>query len=216
MDSLRSALAVLVAVCAAVFVAAWLLGAVYFGARRGSGARDLARDLRGTLPRRLVLIAGAGVLVLVVRRTPGSWWHRLEFWQPELALLGAALAVASTVWLVWARWVLGTMWASIPMLREHHELRTDGPYRIVRHPIYTGMLGLVTGAMAASGFGVWVLVLAVTVPWLLRRVRIEDGLMADRFGPSYEAYRTRVPALIPSLRPPLGIRRRADGHRPTI
>ncbi|MEU9391766.1 isoprenylcysteine carboxylmethyltransferase family protein [Streptomyces sp. NPDC048324] len=215
MDSLRSALAVLVAVCAAVFVAAWLLGAVYFGARRGSGVRDLVRDLRGTLPRRLALIAGAGVLALVVRRTPGSWWHHLEFWQPEPALLGAALAVASTVWLVWARWVLGTMWASIPMVREHHELRTDGPYRIVRHPIYTGMLGLVTGAMAASGFGVWVLVLAVTVPWLLRRVRIEDGLMADRFGPSYEAYRARVPALIPSLRPPRGIPRRADGHGPT-
>lgn len=216
MDSLRSALAVVITVCAAVFVAAWLVGAVYFGAKRGSGARDLARDLRRTLPRRVALIAGAWLLGLLVRQTPGSWRHRLEFWQPEIALLGAALAVASTAWLLWARWVLGTMWASIPMVREHHELRTDGPYRMVRHPIYTGILGLVTGAMAACGFGVWVLVLAVAVPWLLRRVRIEDGMMADRFGASYEAYRARVPALIPSLRPPLGIRRRADGHRPTI
>nr|WSY50910.1 isoprenylcysteine carboxylmethyltransferase family protein [Streptomyces sp. NBC_00886] len=134
------------------------------------------------------------------------------YWQPELALLGALLAVASTALLLWARWVLGVMWASIPMVQEHHELRTDGPYRIVRHPIYTGLLGLITGAMPACGFGVWIVFLAVAVPWLLRRVRIEDGMMAGRFGASYDAYRARVPALIPWTRPaPVGPR--AAGSR---
>ncbi|MCW2946924.1 MAG: hypothetical protein JWR24_3641 [Actinoallomurus sp.] len=99
------------------------------------------------------------------------------------------------------------MWASIPMVQEHHELRTDGPYRLVRHPIYTGFLGLMIGGMLACGFGVWIAVLAVGVPWLLRRVRIEDGMMASQFGASYEAYRARVPALIPWTRPaPVGPR----------
>jgi hypothetical protein len=93
------------------------------------------------------------------------------------------------------------MRAGIPLVHEHHELRTGGPYRIVRHPIYTGLLGLVLGGMPACGFGVWIVFLAVAVPWLLRRVRIEDGMMADRFGASYDAYRARVPALVPWTRP---------------
>ena len=94
------------------------------------------------------------------------------------------------------------MWDSVPTLQEHHELRTDGPYRLVRHPIYTGMLGLIIGGMLTGGFGVWIVVLAAALPWLLRRVQVEDRMMAGRFGASYEAYRARVPALIPrAVRP---------------
>ncbi|MFE9452756.1 methyltransferase family protein [Streptomyces sp. NPDC006739] len=204
MGSLHSALVALTGACVLVFVAAWIAGAVYFGVRSEDGLGGWVRGLRTTLPRRVLLIAGVLVLRLLLERSPHSWWHHLQFWQPELALAGTLSAVSSTVWLLWSRWVLGTMWASIPMVHEHHELRTDGPYRMVRHPIYTGLLGLVTGAMLTFGFGVWVVVLAVTVPWLLRRVRVEDGLMADRFGAAYEAYRSRVPALIPRLRPALG------------
>lgn len=205
MGSLHSALVALTGICVAIFVVAWIAGAVYFGVKSEAGLAGWVRGLRRTLPRRLLLIAGAYAFSLLIRHTPDSFWHHLRYWQPELALLGALIAVASTALLLWARWVLGAMWASIPLVHEHHELRTEGPYRIVRHPIYTGLLGLVLGGMLACGFGVWIVFLAVAVPWLLRRVRIEDGLMADRFGASYEAYRARVPALIPWTRPaPVG------------
>jgi protein-S-isoprenylcysteine O-methyltransferase Ste14 len=165
------------------------------------------------LPRRVLLIVGAVVLITVVRQFPHSFWHHLQYWQPELALLGALLALASTALLLWARWVLGTMWASIPMVQEHHELRTDGPYRLVRHPIYTGFLGLIIGGMLAYGFGVWIVILAAAIPWLLRRVRIEDGMMASQFGASYETYRARVPALIPWTRPAHVRPRHADSQQ---
>lgn len=201
MGSLHSALVALTGVCVAIFVVAWIAGAVYFGVKSEAGLVGWVRGLRRTLPRRLLLIAGAYAFSLLIRDTPDSFWHHLQYWQPELALLGALLAVASTALLLWARWVLGVMWASIPLVHEHHELRTEGPYRIVRHPIYTGLLGLVLGGMSACGFGVWIVFLAAAVPWLLRRVRMEDGMMADRFGASYEAYRARVPALIPWPRP---------------
>ncbi|MGW3032985.1 methyltransferase family protein [Streptomyces sp. NPDC001178] len=199
MGSLHSALVALTGVCVLVFVVAWIAGAVYFGAKSQAGLRGWARGLRRTLPRRLLLTVGALALSTLVRHSRGFWRH-LQFWQPELALLGALLAVASTALLLWARWVLGTMWASVPMVRDHHELRTDGPHRLVRHPIYTGLLGLVTGSMLACGFGVWIALMVVSIPWLLRRVRVEDGLMAGQFGTSYDAYRARVPALIPHLR----------------
>lgn len=200
MDAFHSALVALTGVCFLVFVVAWIAGAVYFGKKSQTGLRDWGRGLRRTLPGRVLLIAGVFVLFTLVGRSRGFWRH-LQYWQPELALLGGLLAVASTALLLWARWILGTMWAGVPTVREHHELRTEGPYRLVRHPIYSGLLGLVLGAMLACGFGVWTAFLAVTVPWLLRRVHVEDGLMAHQFGASYDSYRAQVPALIPRLRP---------------
>jgi protein-S-isoprenylcysteine O-methyltransferase Ste14 len=194
MGSLHSALVALTGTCVVIFVAAWIIGAVYFGLKSPGG---WVRSLRRTLPRRALLIIGAYVFSLLIRHTPHSFWRHLEYWQPELATLGALIAVASTALLLWARWVLGTMWASIPMVQDHHELRTDGPYRLVRHPIYTGFLGLVIGAMLACGFGVWIVILAAALPWLLRRVQVEDAMMSRQFGASYDAYRARVPALIP-------------------
>ncbi|MCQ4081333.1 isoprenylcysteine carboxylmethyltransferase family protein [Streptomyces sp. RB6PN25] len=201
MGSLHSVLVTLTGVCVLIFVVAWIAGAVYFGVKSQAGVGGWARGLRRTLPGRALLILGAYLFSALVRHSPHSFWHHLQYWQPELALLGALLAVISTGLLLWARWVLGTMWASIPMVQEHHELRTDGPYRLVRHPIYTGLLGLIVGGMLACGFGVWIVFLVVAVPWLLRRVRIEDGMMASQFGASYDAYRARVPALIPWTRP---------------
>jgi protein-S-isoprenylcysteine O-methyltransferase Ste14 len=213
MGSLRSVLVALIGVCALIFVVSWIAGAVYFGVKSHAGPGSWVRDLRRTLPRRVLLIVGAAVLVVVVRQVPHSLWRHLQYWQPELALLGALLAIASTALLLWARWVLGTMWTSVPRVKEHHELRTDGPYRLVRHPIYTGLLGLIIGGMLVSGFGGWIVLLAAAIPWLLRRVRIEDGMMAGQFGASYEAYRTRVPALIPWTRPRQVRPRHADNRQ---
>ncbi|MER6982462.1 methyltransferase family protein [Streptomyces carpinensis] len=212
MGSLHSALVVVIGVCVLIFVAAWIAGAVYFGVRSQAGLRGWARGLRRTLPRRLLLIAGAYLFSALVGDTQGFWRH-LQYWQPEPALLGGLLAVASTALLLWARWVLGTMWASVPLVKEHHELRTDGPYRLVRHPIYTGLLGLIVGGMLACGFGVWIAILVVAVPWLLWRVRTEDGLMARQFGASYDAYRAQVPALIPRIRPARAGPSHADGEQ---
>jgi protein-S-isoprenylcysteine O-methyltransferase Ste14 len=199
MGSLHSALVALTGVCVLVFVVAWIAGAVYFGVKSQAGLRGWVHGLRRTLPRRVLLIAGVYVFSTLIRHSRDFWRH-LQYWQPELAILGGLLAVASTALLLWARWVLGTMWASVPMVRDHHELRTDGPYRLVRHPIYTGLLGLTVGGMLACGFGVWIAFTVIAIPWLLRRVRIEDGLMAGQFGTSYDAYRARVPALIPWTR----------------
>ncbi|OLZ60618.1 hypothetical protein AV521_45040 [Streptomyces sp. IMTB 2501] len=199
MGTLHSALVLITTVCVVVFLAAWIAGAVYFGVKSQRGVRGWMRGLRRTLPRRLMLTAGVAVFHTLIGRSGGFWRH-LQYWRPELAVPGVLLAMASTALLLWARWVLGTMWASIPTVQEHHELRTDGPYRLVRHPIYSGLLGLVVGAMLACGFGVWSALLVVAVPWLLRRVRIEDGLMAGQFGPAYDAYRADVPALIPRIR----------------
>ncbi|MFI0904256.1 methyltransferase family protein [Streptomyces sioyaensis] len=197
MGTLHSILADLTGVCVLVLLVAWIAGAVYFGVLRKAGRSGWTRDLRRTLPRRVLPTACACVFSVLAGRAPHSFWHHFQHWQPELACLGALFVLASTALLLWSRWVLDTMWASIPMLQEYHQLRTDGPYRLVRHPLYTGLLGLITGGMLACGFGIWIVCLVVAVPWLLRRVRIEDGMKSSQLGASYEAYRGPSPGADP-------------------
>lgn len=187
--------------CIYVFLAAWIIGAVYFGTKRNGGFSGWLRSSRRAFPARAGLIVGVIVVEAVTRGGRGAFWRHLQYWTPALAWIGMALAIASTALLLWSRWVLGTMWASVPLVQEHHELRTSGPYGLVRHPIYTGLLGLTLGAALTGGFGAWVVLPAVVVPWLLHRVKVEDGLMAGQFGDQYAEYRRRVPALVPRLRP---------------
>ncbi len=86
-------------------------------------------------------------------------------------------------------------------LSYDHELVTSGPYKLVRHPIYTSMLCLLLG----TGFMVtplWLFLLAVVV-FLLGteiRVRIEDRLLASRFAERFQEYARKVPAYIPFVR----------------
>ncbi|MGW1643079.1 methyltransferase family protein [Streptomyces lavendulae] len=196
MDSLHCATVFVTHACVALFCLAWVSGVLYFAATGPGGPMGWVRGLHRSVLRKIFLVAAVYTLLAIVDATHGLW-RRIGFWQPELALTGTVVVLASTALLLWARWVLGSMWASVPTVHSQHELRTDGPYRLVRHPIYTGLLGLVGGGMFACGFGVWTAYLIAVLPWLLLRVRREDALMSAQFGAQYEAYRARVPALIP-------------------
>lgn len=183
---------------------AWLAGAVYFAARvRGSPRHRLWHLVRTFFPEPwlLVLIPAAVALTVAV---PHHVWRDLRFWNPELAVAGLAIVAVSTALMIWARWVLGTMWAARPMVQDEHALRTTGPYRLVRHPIYAGIAGLVLGTALVSGFGAVLATLACTVPFVCWRVWAEERMMVATFGDDYRDYRRRVPALLPYPRPRTG------------
>jgi protein-S-isoprenylcysteine O-methyltransferase Ste14 len=92
------------------------------------------------------------------------------------------------------------MWSSTPVARENHVLRTDGPYAVTRHPIYTGILGMLLGTAVALGFGAWLYVFVLVVVFFELRIRSEEKLMSEAFPGAYDEYRRRVPQLIPGLR----------------
>ena len=86
-------------------------------------------------------------------------------------------------------------------LYSDHELIRNGPYRIVRHPIYAGMLLMYLAA--ALIMSIWPVMLAGLVIFIAGteiRVRLEDGLLASRFGKQFEEYKAAVPAYIPLVR----------------
>jgi protein-S-isoprenylcysteine O-methyltransferase Ste14 len=113
--------------------------------------------------------------------------------------LGAALTFAGIAFAIWARvWIAGN-WSSDVTLKRDHELIVDGPFRWVRHPIYTGILVALAGTALAVGEwrGVLAVVLAGAAYW--RKLTIEEAVMRRQFGEAYARYSDRVPALVPFI-----------------
>ena len=117
----------------------------------------------------------------------------MPFW------LGAAVTVAGLLFAVWAREHLGRNWSRSVTIKQDHELITTGPYAVVRHPIYTGILaGFLGMAIAISqvrGFLVFVLIfLAFCI-----KFRMEEQWMRSQFGDAYATYARHTAALVPYL-----------------
>ena len=191
---LRTATTVVVAACWGAFVLTWLAGA-YYNALRGPGDRTRAQFVS-------MLVPVYGVTWILHRAVPAEDWAPLIFQVAWARIVGLVVAVVSTAFTLWARLALGTMWSGAPMVKEQHRLRTDGPYAITRHPIYTGILGMSAGTALALGGGVWVFAFPVLLVAIQVKLRIEEGLMLAEFPDDYPDYRRRVPQLVPGLRLP--------------
>lgn len=139
------------------------------------------------------------VLILLMQFIPSHFWTLLTFVTPWLQIVGAVCLIISTAFTLWARWSLGTMWSTSPEIKVGHQLRTDGPYRITRHPIYTGVLGMLFGTMLISEGGVWILYFTIAVIILAIKLVSEERLLKETFGEQYIEYQHQVPQLIPGL-----------------
>jgi protein-S-isoprenylcysteine O-methyltransferase Ste14 len=127
-------------------------------------------------------------------------WHPLTVSSVGMRVGGATLLVAATAFTLWARVVLGTMWSVDVAIKEHHTLRISGPYRLTRHPIYTGLLSMLAGWAIALGFGQAVAIAAAISVAIVFKARAEERLLTQRFPDDYPPYRRRVPMLVPRLR----------------
>jgi protein-S-isoprenylcysteine O-methyltransferase Ste14 len=177
--------------CWGLFGIVWAAGAIY-----NRTHAPAVRTRAGTAD--VWLIAGVGLAVLH-RALPVRVWERLLLHNHAPELLGLPILLGATAFTLWARAALGTMWSSAPLAREEHQLRTEGPYGITRHPIYTGILGMLVGTALLSGLGYWAIVVAVAVAGIEVRIHYEEQLMAASFPQDYPVYRRRVPQLIPGL-----------------
>jgi len=145
-----------------------------------------------------VVIFAIAIALLSTTRIPLRWlyfplWPQglLPFW------LGAAVTVGGLLFAVWARVHLGRNWSRSVTIKQGHELITTGPYAVVRHPIYTGILaGFLGTAIAVSQVrGLIVVVLIFVALWA--KLRMEEEWMRSQFGETYAAYARKTAALVP-------------------
>jgi protein-S-isoprenylcysteine O-methyltransferase Ste14 len=185
----------------AVIVCWWLFGLTFWLRKRSPQAREARRDGRSLSGLLLQAVAYFIVWLSPLLRkqfAPVASGSPLLEW--TRSVLTVAIATAS-VWLVnAAARRLGKQWALTARVVEGHTLIKDGVYRFVRHPIYTGMFGMLLATGLATAQWVPLLVASVLfVAGTLIRVRIEERLLREAFGSEFDNYVRNVPALIPGI-----------------
>jgi protein-S-isoprenylcysteine O-methyltransferase Ste14 len=175
--------------CFMVFILTWLVTAF-------STKRTVRRS--GTWRGAIILIFVAAFLLARVTRghvsaLNGVLWHRTL----ALALVGDALTLAGLVLMLWARFTLGRNWSADVVLKQEHELIVRGPYRYMRHPIYSGGLLMMLGWAVWTGQVVSWFALAIALVIVGLKAAAEEKLLTEHFGASYREYKARVKALVP-------------------
>lgn len=184
----------------AIVVASWFaFGILFFTRTKPPSAPESKRERASILG---IVLQGASYGIV--------WSVHRPFFSPIMALgkpLEIALAVftilvaAGSVWFVLLAIItLGKQWSLGARLIEGHKLITEGPYRLVRNPIYTGMFGLLlaTGLAVSHWVGLLIAIVVYAVG-TVGRVRSEEKLLRGAFGVEFDSYARRVPAVIPFL-----------------
>jgi protein-S-isoprenylcysteine O-methyltransferase Ste14 len=112
---------------------------------------------------------------------------------------GAAVTAGGMLFSVWARRYLGKNWSQAVTLKQGHELIQGGPYALVRHPIYTGLLLAFFGCAVARGEWRGLLAVSLVFGALWHKLKLEEKWMRAQFGQSYQVYAGRVRALVPYI-----------------
>ena len=116
---------------------------------------------------------------------------------PGVIWAGAALCLLGVAGAIWARRTIGRNWSGEVVFKEKHELVESGPYRFVRHPIYTSMLTMALGTALTTGYpSAFMGVLLMGVGFWIK-LRQEERLMLRHFPAEYPEYMSRVKTLVP-------------------
>ena len=174
---------------------AWIGFSIYWGAEKK--AAD-AKTWESAESRRVHVILSNIGLFLFFLPLPGlrqAFLPPSPVWIP----LGLGILAASIGLAVWARRHLGRNWSGRIEIKVDHELIRSGPYRLLRHPIYTAMLGMCAGTAIVDGHVHALAGVAVFVAAYWRKVRMEEANMRNAFGARYDAYRRATWGAIPGL-----------------
>jgi protein-S-isoprenylcysteine O-methyltransferase len=162
--------------------------------------RGIAGDFEDRVPRhRLVVVTRATWLLGLVVATADAWRFGWTPWQgPEVRAAGYAIGAAGLALRLWSMRTLAGAFSYDLKVREGQALVRRGPYRLLRHPAYTGML------LWSAGLGLWnpslvglLLLMAGTLPQLAYRIGVEERLLEAHFGEAWREHARATSRVIP-------------------
>ena len=165
--------------------ALWILWMGYwamlaFGTKRVLRTEGVASRISHLVP------LGLGIILLLFRHAGGRWLAGAIYAATAWSLLiGTGLVAAGLGFAAWARIHLAGNWSGTVTLKQDHSLTRSGPYRLVRHPIYTGLLTAVLGTAIAEAEWHALLALALITLSFRRKIAVEERFLTAQFGAAY-------------------------------
>jgi protein-S-isoprenylcysteine O-methyltransferase Ste14 len=178
--------------CWMVFFLYWAISAL------SSKVAKKSESVLARFQRMVPLVVAYSLLFYQVTRV-GWLGKRFVADTSAAAVIGVTLTTAGVAFAIWARWHLGANWSAIVSIREQHELIRTGPYRRVRHPIYTGMLLAMAGTALVLGELRGLLAFAITLFAFYWKARKEEAWLTREFGESFEAHTKQTGMFLPKI-----------------
>ena len=173
----------------------WVIFSLYWEIAAKNAAKAKSSESRSSRGIHVVLTNLALLLEIVQFSWAGKYLPVSYF----TIVGGLAVTVAGLSIAIWARRVLGRNWSGEITIKVEHELIRTGPYKRLRHPIYTGILIMYVGTAVVTGTWLALAGLAIALFAYWRKIRLEEANLRIAFGPEYDAYRRESWALAPGL-----------------
>lgn len=183
----------LAAACWVLFFGYWLYAAIR--------KRKAAKRRESIVGRMGQLLPMAAAYTLMFSYAAHRGWLGMRFIprSVELEIVGAILTVAGLAVAIWARLRLGANWSAQVSIRANHELIRTGPYRWIRHPIYTGMLIGLAGTALVLGENRGIVSFAIAAASFYFKARKEENFLAQEFGSRFQEHRQHTGMFLPRL-----------------
>ncbi len=182
----------IIKICWLILFLYWLVSAFF---TKKSATKQ---TVGGTILWRIVLLIVVILFFKFDRTVATAFFSFLlfrSFWSHPI--VGAILAVTGLIIALSARIFLGRNWSSYVTYKKEHELVTAGPYRLIRHPIYSGILLMLIGTFVYYSNLIILVILALAAIMIAWRMGREEKIMADLFGEKYTDYMKKSKRLIP-------------------
>jgi protein-S-isoprenylcysteine O-methyltransferase Ste14 len=144
-----------------------------------------------------LLLTILAVAIAILASVPMEFWHWSTVESVRIKAIGVPITVSTAIWTIWARSTLGEVWKPAATEDVPQRLVTNGPYKVVRHPIYAGFIGMLAGTALLLGLGRWVLLPLFGCLLMVFRSGAEEKSLRNALGKDYEQYAASVPKFIP-------------------
>jgi len=173
----------------------WVLFSIYWEIAAKSAAAAKSSESSGSRGVHVLLTNVALLLEIAPIRGLG----RFMAVAPLIMTAGLAVEALGLLLAIWARRHLGRNWSGEITIKEDHQLIRSGPYKWLRHPIYTGLLTMYVGTAIVTGEWLALIGLMIAAFAYWRKIRLEEASLNVAFGTEYDAYRRGTWALVPGL-----------------
>lgn len=181
------------------FTLSWLAWLVLWAGTAAWSKRSARQESAASWLVHMVPLMLAFFLLWAHRMPDGILEGAILPYRPWFYGVGLALTLGGLLFTVWARVCLGRNWSGSVQVKAGHELVQNGPYRFVRHPIYTGLLTAILGSALALDQWRGLVAVLIVLAGFVYKLRLEERWMTETFGEAYAEYRRHTRALIPFL-----------------